>query len=310
MKSLHVLNGLDALTDSRNPCVATIGNFDGVHRGHEMVIQTLLDAAKAKALPSTVVTFQPLAREFFAPDQAVRLQPLEQRLQRLESLGVDQVLIIEFNQSLASMSPDAFVSKVLVDGLGVQYVSIGDDFKFGYQRQGDISFLQQRGTQDGFEAVAHNTFEIEGERVSSGRVRKAVLENDFELAGRLLGRPYSIAGTVSKGDQRGRTIGFPTANISLEDQRYAVHGVYAVTAQLEQGQAIPGVANVGWRPTVDGRENRLEVHLFDVDIDLYDQAIDVQFVAKIREEKKFNSFEELTQQIAQDADAARAILKA
>lgn len=306
MKKINVLRGLSDLAGSLKPSVVTIGNFDGVHLGHQTVIATLLAAAKERGLPSTVITFEPLAKEYFAPDSARRLQPLPQRISRLEALGVEQVLVLPFNAALAAMSPEQFVKQILVDGLEVSYLSVGDDFRFGHQREGDFDYLTQAGQTHGFDVVAHDTFSIEGERVSSGRLRQAVQESEFALAATLLGGPYTISGKVALGDQRGRTIGFPTANILLDAQSYAVSGVYAVRVTLPDTQAT-GVANVGWRPTVDGQENRLEVHLFDYEANIYGQEMEVEFVGKIRDEKKFDSFDLLREQIDMDALAARAV---
>lgn len=302
---MNFIDGITKLSEQHSPCVATIGNFDGVHLGHQHVIQSLLSFAHAAQLPSTVITFEPLAREFFAPDTMARLTSLEQRVDELRKLGVEQVLKIQFSAELAAMTADAFVKQVLVDGLGVKYLTVGDDFKFGRNRSGDFAFLQSQGEQLGFQVESHDTFMIDGQRVSSGRIREAVADADFALANKLLGRPYSLVGRVVAGEQRGRTIGFPTANIVLDRINYAVHGVYAVRVHRDDQSSNIGVANVGCRPTVDGVENRLETHLFDFADDLYGAQIEVEFCSKIRDEKKFDSFEELQKQIQQDASAAR-----
>jgi len=301
---MQILRGIEALTTEHHSSVVSIGNYDGVHRGHQYVIKTLLMESKKRQLPSTVVTFEPLAKEFFRPNSLVRLSTIEERARLLFELGVDRVLCIDFTNEFANYSPQRFVEEVLLSGLGVQYLSVGDDFKF---RAGDFIMLENMGKEHGFEVSSHDTFEIDGERVSSGRVRQALLESDFVLAEALLGRPYAIRGVVSKGEQRGRTIGFPTANIVLPEMLLAVNGVYAVKASLNNLE-IGGVANVGKRPTVNGQVNRLEVHLFDFDRDIYSQMLEVCFVEKIREEQKFASFDVLKQQIHQDAQRAQAIL--
>lgn len=305
---MKLIRGIEHLTATHRPSVVSIGNYDGVHLGHQHVIATLLERSRALAAPSTIVTFEPLAKEFFRPESVVRLTALEERAQLLFDLGVDQVLCINFTADFAAFSPADFVDTVLINGLGVKYLCVGDDFRFGKDRAGGFSFLQSAGDANGFAVVAHDTFELDGERVSSGRVRTALLAADFDLAERLLGRRYTISGEVSLGQQLGRTIGFPTANIVLPAIQLAVNGVYAVRVQLSTNEWVDGVANAGTRPTVDGLENRLEVHLFDFQRDIYGQNITVDFVTKIRDEQKFDSFDLLKQQIQKDASSARAHL--
>jgi len=307
MSTINVLQGLDDLPRCERPCAATIGNFDGVHLGHQRVIDTLLSAARERQIPSNVITFAPLAKEYFAAGSARRLQPLSQRINALEQLGIDQVLVLTFDENLAGMSPQNFVQQILVDGLGVRYLSVGDDFRFGHKRKGDFAYLLDAGQTQEFDVQAHDTFLLGGERVSSGRIRKALSESDFETAATLLGRAYTISGTVSLGQQQGRTIGFPTANLVLDAQHYAVNGVYAVRVLIDD-EVLKGVANVGCRPTVNGQENRLEVHIFDYEADLYGQEMEVEFVSKVRDEQKFESFDHLREQIILDAEIARSHL--
>jgi riboflavin kinase/FMN adenylyltransferase len=305
---MALIRGIDQLQASHRPSVVSIGNYDGVHLGHQHVIKTLLQKSKQLAAPSTVITFEPLAKEFFQPESVVRLSSLQERAELLFALGVDQVLCIDFTSDFAAYSPQAFVEEVLLDGLGVKYLCVGDDFRFGKGRAAGFGFLQRCGLEHGFEVVSHETFTLGGERVSSGRVRDALLAGNFDLAQRLLGRRYTISGQVTKGQQLGRTINFPTANIILPQVNLPVSGVYAVTASLLNREAIKGVANVGTRPTVDGSENRLEVHLFDFDEDIYGQDMRIDFHKNIRQEQKFESFELLKMQISKDAEAARAYL--
>ncbi len=305
---MTLIRGLHNLTRDHKPCVASIGNYDGVHRGHQTVISTLLNHSQRLAVPSTVITFEPLAKEYFLPNSIQRLTTIEQRANLLLALGVDQVLCIDFNADFAAYSPLGFIKDVLIDGLGIKHLCVGDDFKFGKNRQGDFALLSEAGQAKGFAVTAHDTFEIDGMRVSSGRIREALGQGDFEAAKTMLGRPYTIEGTVTKGQQRGRTINYPTANIVLPDMLMPINGVFAVHARLQNGDNIDGVANVGNRPTVDGKENRLEVHLFDFDHDIYDQEIIVSFIEKIRDEQKFNTFDDLKVQIESDAARARAIL--
>ncbi len=306
---MQLIRGIDQLSNQHRPSVVSIGNYDGVHLGHQYVIKTLLAQSQALNAAATVITFDPLAKEFFQPNSVARLSTVEERAQWLFDLGVDQVLCVEFNADFAATSPDAFIEDVLVKGLGAKYVCVGDDFRFGKGRAGDFTLLQSAGKQHGFEVSAHQTFELEGERVSSGRVRAALQHSDFQLAADLLGRIYSISGQVAMGQQLGRTLDFPTANIPLVDRVLAVNGVFAVVAVLESGERVKGVANIGNRPTVDGKEQRLEVHLFDFDRDIYGQNLSVELHSKIRDEKKFNSLDELKTQIAQDATQAIAFLQ-
>ena len=219
---MALIRGIDRLQASHRPSVVSIGNYDGVHLGHQHVIKTLLHKSKQLAAPSTVITFEPLAKEFFQPDSLVRLSSIEERAELLFALGVDQVLCIDFTSEFAASSPQAFVEKVLMDGLGVKYLCVGDDFRFGKDRAAGIGFLQRFGLEQSFDVVSHETFTLDGERVSSGRVREALLAGDFDLAQRLLGRRYTISGAVTKGQQLGRTINFPTANIVLPQMNVLV----------------------------------------------------------------------------------------
>ncbi len=305
---MTLIRGLNSLSRAQTPSVVSIGNYDGVHLGHQHVIATLLEHSARLAVPSTVITFEPLAKEFFAPNSVPRLTTVEERAQLLFQQGVDQVLCIDFDTNFASYAPIDFIQDVLIDGLGIKHLCVGDDFRFGKDRAGDFALLSSVGAEQGFDVTAHDTFELENMRVSSGRIREALAVGDFALAKKLLGRPYSIAGEVSKGQQLGRTINYPTANIVLPEMLMPVSGVFAVSIKLENEDRFVGVANIGHRPTVDGKENRLEVHVFDFDRDIYGQNIEVCLVEKIREELKFDSFEALKGQIQKDAARARAIL--
>lgn len=312
---MQLIRGIHELQPRHRPTVASIGNYDGVHLGHQHVIKTLLQRSAELKLPATVITFKPLAKAFFQPGSVALLSSIEQRAKQLFELGVDQVLCIDFNAEFAAYSPSKFVTDVLLKGLDVKYLCVGDDFRFGKDRAGDFAFLQRFARQHAFSVAAHHTFSVGGVRVSSGRVRDALMQADFALAEALLGRPYSIFGKVSRGRQLGRTLNFPTANIALDPAQTALNGVYvvSVTGSSELPTAadgsIKGVANVGTRPTVGGSENRIEVHLFDFDADLYGQTLGVRFLKKIRGEQKFASINELKAQIAVDADAARSYLQ-
>lgn len=305
---MELIRGLNQLQAKHRPCVASIGNFDGVHLGHQHVISTLLEKSKELGVPSTVITFEPLAREFFSPGTVPRLSSVESRTNCLFELGVDRVLCIEFNNEFSNYSPNDFMQDVLIGGLGIRYLCVGDDFRFGKKRAGDFSMLKDFGVKNGFDVEAHDTFEIAGQRVSSGRIRDALSSSDLALAETLLGRPFTLSGRVTQGQQLGRTIGFPTANIALTGFASPISGVFSVRVQHPLHGSLLGVANVGIRPTVDGTEKRLEVHLFDFDADIYGDTIDVSFHKKIRDEKKFANVDRLKDQIQLDAALARELL--
>jgi len=303
---MRLIRGLHNLHHSQLGSALTIGNFDGLHRGHQAVLRHLQQRAAEQQLATTVMTFEPTAQEYFSPGTApARLQRLRDKLAMLQELEVNQVHCLRFNQELAELSADAFVGQILVEGLDVRYLVVGDDFRFGKERRGDFAFLQQAGQRYGFEVVSTRTF-LEGEdRVSSTRIRQALAEGDLAMAEQLLGRSYRICGRVSPGQQRGRTIGFHTANVRLHRVVSPLKGVFAVRVYGLGTEVLNGVANVGTRPTVDGSYCVLEIHLFDFDSDIYGRYLDVEFCRKLREEKKFESFEALKQQIEFDAEQAR-----
>ena len=303
---MRLIRGLHNLHHSQLGSALTIGNFDGLHRGHQAVLRHLQQRAAEQQLATTVMTFEPTAQEYFSPRTApARLQRLRDKLAMLQELEVNQVHCLRFNQELAELSADAFVRQILVEGLDVRYLVVGDDFRFGKERRGDFAFLQQAGQRYGFEVVSTRTF-LEGEdRVSSTRIRQALAEGDLAMAEQLLGRSYRICGRVSPGQQRGRTIGFHTANVRLHRVVSPLKGVFAVRVYGLGTEALNGVANVGTRPTVDGSYCVLEIHLFDFDSDIYGRYLDVEFCSKLREEKKFESFEALKQQIEFDVEQAR-----
>jgi len=304
---MQLVRGLHNLRPQHWGCVATIGNFDGVHLGHQAILARLCERAAELAVPSCVVIFEPQPREFFTPDSApVRLTRLRDKLELFAAEGVDRVLCLAFNRRLRELSAAEFVHAVLVDGLGVRHLEVGDDFRFGCDRAGDFEFLQQAGVLEGFSVEAATTVEVDGQRVSSTRVREALAAGDFALAGRLLGRPFQIAGRVLHGQKLGRQLGTPTANVQLKRKRVPLSGVYLVSAEFD-GQRWPGVANIGVRPTVagDGRAH-LEVHLLDFSGDLYGRRMTVVFHHKLRDEQRFASLEALKSAINADIAAARA----
>jgi riboflavin kinase/FMN adenylyltransferase len=307
---MKVIRGLHNLRPGHPSCVATIGNFDGVHLGHRAVFQRLLAKGRELGLPGTVITFEPQAMEYFAPDAApARLTRLREKLAALRGCQIQQVMLLEFGPKLARMGAREFVRKLLVDGLGAKHLMVGDDFRFGRGREGDFHLLEEMGREHGFAVEDLLTITHGEERVSSTRIREALARGDFELARHLLGRPYRICGRVGHGDKRGRSIGYPTANLNLHRRVSPLRGVYAVMVDGVADRPWPGVANIGTRPTVDGGSRYLlEVHLFDFVGDIYGRHAEVECRLKLRDEKKFGSFEELKTQIDRDAVAAREYL--
>ncbi len=304
---MELIRGLHNLRPRHRGCVATIGNFDGVHLGHQAVLGQLAEKAEQLGLPTTVVTFEPHPQEWFFPDRAPpRLTRLREKLTALRRYSVDRVLVLRFDARLAAMEAAAFVERILVGGLGVRHVVVGDDFRFGRNRAGDFAFLRAMGARHGFDVVAMHSFRIDGERVSSTRIREALAAGDMDTAEKLLGRPYRMCGRVAHGDRRGRDIGFPTANLHLHRRASPVLGVFAVEVFGVPGEPVPGVANVGVRPTVDGTRALLEVHLLDFAGDIYGRYVQVDFLHKLRDERRFASFDALRAQIRRDVEAARA----
>ncbi len=308
---MQLVRGIHNLQPGHRGCVATIGNFDGVHRGHQAILARLRERSRALGVPGCVVIFEPQPREFFAPDRApARLTRLREKLALLAARDVDRVLCLIFNQRLRALSAADFVHQVLVRGLGVRRLEVGDDFRFGCDRAGDFGFLRRAGAAEGFEVDEAATVEVAGARVSSSRIRQALAAGDLPLAGLLLGRPYSISGRVLHGQQLGRTIGAPTANIQLGRLHPPLSGVFLVKT-LVDGQPWPGVANIGRRPSVhsDGRPH-LEVHLLDFQGDLYGRSLEVTFLQRIRDEQRFPSLAALQHAIATDIASARAFWRA
>jgi riboflavin kinase/FMN adenylyltransferase len=291
-----LIRGIHNLHHQISHCVATIGNFDGLHLGHQKLLNTLKQEAKAMNLPSAVILFEPQPNEFFAQD----------KLSGLQKCHVDYVVCLKFDQKLADLSAEDFVNEILVEQLGVQKIIIGDDFRFGHKRSGDIHLLKQLGQRYHFTAQALDTYSSANEeRISSTRIRQALQQGDLESAEKLLGKPFAISGRVVHGDKRGRQIGFPTLNILLQRKTAPISGVFVVRVFGIAEHPLKGVANVGNRPTVDGTRSVLEIHLFDFDQTIYGAQLYVEFIHKLREEKRFESFEKLKEQITLDVKQAR-----
>jgi riboflavin kinase/FMN adenylyltransferase len=304
---MQLVRGLHNLRPAHRGCAATIGSFDGVHLGHQAVLGQLAERAADLHMPATLITFEPHPREFFQPESAPpRLTRFREKMEALRRCGIERVVCLRFDDHLASLTPEEFIRVILLEGVGVNYLVVGDDFHFGKARGGNFSTLQRAGAKHGFPVVNMHTFNIGDSRVSSTRIREALQKGDFKTAEALLGRNYRMSGRVAHGDKRGRTIGFPTANIHLHRVVAPVEGVFAVEMFGLTGEPVTGVANIGVRPTVGGNRALLEVHLFDFDQDIYGMHVQVSFLKKLRAERRFESFAALQRQIIQDAEQARA----
>ncbi|MGZ5053720.1 MAG: bifunctional riboflavin kinase/FAD synthetase [Methylobacter sp.] len=307
---MRLIRGLSHLEPLINGCVLTIGNFDGLHLGHKAVIEKLAERGKALALPVIAMTFEPQPLEYFLGENAPsRLMRLREKVIRFSRLPVDDLLIVRFNQYLADYDAEQFIEDVLIKKLNVKHLVIGDDFHFGKARRGNFAMLKDKGKIFGFDVEDTGSYQISGLRVSSTLIRDALDSGNLALAEKMLGRCYSVCGRVSHGDKRGRTIGYPTANIQMFRKNTPVNGVFAVTMTGIDGLEFEGVANVGTRPTVDGGSKViLEVYLFDFDKEIYGRYVEVHFKQKIRDEMRFQSLDELKAQIVKDVAEAKAAL--
>lgn len=303
---MELIRGLHNLRDRHRGCVATIGNYDGVHLGHRTVLSGLREQSERLDQPTLVMTFEPTPREFFAPGTApFRLTRFRDKVLALAAEGVDRLLVARFDHRMANMAPETFIESVLVGRLAVQYLVVGDDFRFGRDRKGDFAMLERAGRRFGFEVRNTPTLERDGERVSSTRIRTSLEAGELDRAEALLGRRYSVSGRVGYGERIGTELGFPTINLSLGWREVPLHGVFVTRVTLDDGARVWGVANVGHRPTVNGKHRLLEVHLLDFDGDLYGRHVSVAFHERIRGEERFDSLEELRTWIGRDVEAAR-----
>jgi riboflavin kinase/FMN adenylyltransferase len=307
---MELIRGLHNLRPRHRGCVATLGNFDGVHLGHQAVIGQLAEKGEELGLPATVIVFEPQPQEFFRPQNApARLTRFREKFQALRRFSIDCVLCLRFDEKFSALEPEEFIRRVLVDGLGVRYLVVGDDFRFGYRRRGDFSMLDAAGKQFGFQVVNMHTFNIDGERVSSTRIRAALAAADLITAEKSLGRPFRMGGRVVHGDKIGRRLGIPTANIYLHRKAVPIHGIFTIEVFGIEGEPRPGVADVGTRPTMGGTKTLLEVHLLDFDDDLYRRHLNVNFLLKLRDDKKFSSLEALSRAIQVDVEHAREFFR-
>jgi len=303
---MRVTRGIPAATG--NPAALTIGNFDGVHLGHQAMLAELKRAADRLGVPACVLTFEPHPREFFAPDKApTRLTSMREKLELLAAFGVERTHICRFNYRFAQTTAEDFIEQIVVRGLGARWVQVGDDFRFGARRAGSVVMLKQAAPHYGFEVAALSSVLLDGERVSSTALRQALAAGELDRARRLAGRPYSITGRVVRGDGLGRKLGFPTANVQMKHNRPPLTGIFAVELRGAGREPVPGAASLGVRPTV--KQNGapvLEVHLLDFDDDIYRRHVRVEFLHKFRDEEKYADLATLTRQIARDVDNAKA----
>lgn len=297
---------------ARAPCALTIGNFDGVHRGHQALLSEVTAAANRLGLEAAVMTFEPHPREFFAARMGdlskapARIANLRDKLGALANNGIDRVIVEHFNEHFASMTPQEFTERVLVNGLHVKWLMVGDDFCYGAKRAGNVAMLKEAGKEFGFEVHTLPTVMHGAHRISSSAVRTALAQGDFATTRDLLGHPYSMSGHVIHGAKLGRTLGFPTINLRVV-HRPALSGVFVVQVHGLAGQPLPAVASLGVRPTVDDSGRMLlEVHLFDVAQDCYGKLVRVEFLSKLRDEEKYGDLDTLTAAIERDGQQARA----
>jgi riboflavin kinase / FMN adenylyltransferase len=306
---MELVRGLHNISRRHRGCVLTVGNYDGVHLGHQKMIGVLKARALELRSMATVLVFEPSSKEFMDPEGAPpRLTRWREKFLALGTLGVDRLVTLRFDEYMRAMTPECFVDELIVEGLGTRHMVVGNDFRYGCMAGGTIDTLRAAGEAHGFGVDQIAPFVFDGVRVSSTAVRERLAMSDFAGAERLLGRPYRMLGRVVHGRELGRTLGFPTANLRLQRREPPVRGVMAVRVFGIEAEAMPAVASLGTRPTVDGTDMLLEVHVFDFSGDLYGREIEVEFVAKLRDEVKFDSLDALTVQMNDDAAQAREIL--
>ncbi len=307
---MKLIRDIHRKPDVAHNVVATIGNFDGVHLGHQAVLEKILDKSKSLNLPSMLIAFEPSAKEFFLRDNApARLTNFRDKFTIIKDLGIDQFVCLRFNQNLANIAAEDFIKDILIENLCVKYLTVGDNFRFGKGRKGDFALLQKSANRFDFEVENTESYLINNKRVSSSSIRDHLANGNLADAEKLLGRNYSMSGRVIHGDKKGRTIGFPTANIPLKRRISPINGVFAVKIKIENSLEKIGVANIGHRPTVNGTRTQLEVNIFDFSQNIYGKHLTVYFCKKLRPEKKFASFDALKKQIQIDAGHAQDYFK-
>jgi riboflavin kinase/FMN adenylyltransferase len=306
-----IFDDTDRFSQFQQSCVATIGKFDGVHLGHQLILDQLKQKAEQFNLPSLVILLEPHPEEYFAGEKGrppARLTSLKEKVELLESFGIDYVFQLKFDEKLSRLTPEEVIQDILIDGIGIVSFIVGNDWRFGHERKGDFAMLQAWGAQNNFEVLETAAYERNGQRISSTFIREQLALGDFFLVEQLLGRPYSIKGDVVKGQQLGSTIGFPTCNVNPQRRTIPLHGVFACEVRLAD-VFLPAIVNIGYRPTVaDTLEAILEAHILDFDQEIYGQSIEVIFKKKIRDEIKFDGIESLKKQIAIDVAQVREVL--
>jgi riboflavin kinase/FMN adenylyltransferase len=306
---MELVRGLQNIPKAARGCVLTVGNYDGVHLGHQQMIGAVKRRAAELSTAAAVLVFEPSSKEFIDPDGApARLTRWREKFAALQALGVDRLVTLRFDEHVRAMTPQSFVDELIVGSLGARHVVVGDDFRYGREAGGTIDSLRAAGREHGFGVEQMDPFILDGVRVSSTAVRERLERADYAGAARLLGRPYRMTGRVAHGTELGRTLGFPTANLRLMRRKSPTWGVLAVRVYGIEAGALEGVASLGTRPTVNGNEPLLEVHLFDFSGDLYGRLIEVEFVAKLRDEVKFESLDAMMVQMKVDAAQARDAL--
>ncbi len=305
---MEFMRGICNIRPDPRGCVLTLGNFDGIHLGHQQIISTVRTRARELGVSSAVLFFEPQPREYFAHEHTpARLTTLHEKHRFMSSLGIDKLCCLRFSPELAQMEPEDFVTGILLEKFRLRHLIIGDDFRFGRKRRGSFDLLIRMGAETGqFTVEQAPSFSLDGQRVSSTRIREALAQDHLDRACRMLGRPYSITGRIVHGQRLGRTLGFPTANISLKRLVAPVSGVYAISADLGDTRCR-GIANVGTRPTVNGTTALLEAHLFGFSGDLYGRTVCVELISKIREERRFADLDALKDQIARDCQTAEEL---
>lgn len=305
---MQLVRGIHNIQLNDHGCVLTIGNFDGVHLGHQQVIKALVNKAKSLSCVAAVLVFEPQPQELFSPETApARLCRLRDKYNLLAKLGVQRLICVNFSAKFANQSAQYFIENLLVNKLGIKHLIVGDDFRFGKNRTGNFSMLRQAGEKYGFDVSDTASYKMADCRISSTAIRQALEQDDLMSVKQMLGREYSIIGRVFHGDKRGRQLGFPTANVLLKRRVSPLSGVFAVIVKTNNGE-FKGVANIGARPTINGVRQQLEVHIFDFDENLYGQCIEVVVKKKLRPVIKFDSLEALTAQIHQDSEQAKQVL--
>ena len=305
---MELIRGLHNIGTHHHGCVLTIGKFDGVHLGHQAVLKRVLQKATELNLPAVVMVFEPQPEELFNAEQApARLSLLKDKYIALREIGVHRLLCVRFTREFSAISPQSFIHDLLIKKLGVKYLVVGDDFRFGFKREGDFDMLHEASKTAGFDVVSTQSFKVHDCRISSTAVRSALQKGDFDGAKEMLGEAYVIRGKVVHGEKKGRTIGFPTANVLMRRHKSPVRGVFAGLVRTSNA-THNAVINVGQRPTLNGQRMQLEAHLFDFNDDLYGQNVEIELLKKIRDEIKFPDFQVLKQQIIKDATQARTLL--